>query len=386
MLVGTKFIRTWTVAASLSALAGGCTSATANRPGYAKPSFTESITNSVKSGAGKVTAALTPKPSPPQEKSDFGPPKPSPGIHVAIAAMAERNGNLEEAEVHYRKALDIDANHLPAMLGYAHLEDGRKRYDEAMKLYQRAIKKHPKEAAAHNDLGLCYQHQGKLKEAAKSFETAVELQPARRLYRGNLAAVLLEQGKNDEALRQLIAANGEAIGYYNMAYLLAQRPDPRPSIPYFQKALERDSTLEPAREWLAQLTGPPPRPVAPPPTWVPPTQQQQPAMVARQTAPAPSAPPMQVESLPTVTAPPAQREVAAAPTVSPAVAPSEQPRRERQPALVAKTDRPAPAPAPVVQTVRPDGVIRATIGDGTSSGNSGSSSTSGEFQFVPTSR
>jgi hypothetical protein len=94
---------------------------------------------------------------------------------------------------------------------------------------------------------------------------------------------------------------------------------------------------------------------------------------------------MQVVSLPpTATAPQAKTEVAAAPAVSPTTTPTEQSPRERQPALVAKADRPAPPPAPVVQTIRRDGVIRATIGDSTSVGESSTSSTSGEFQFVPT--
>ena len=33
--------------------------------------------------------------------------------------------------------------------------------------------------------------------------------------------MLVEQGKNNEALAQLTAAHGEAIGHYNLAYLLA---------------------------------------------------------------------------------------------------------------------------------------------------------------------
>jgi Tfp pilus assembly protein PilF len=382
--VGRNLIRTWAVAASLSALASGCASTTTPRPGNVKPSFTESITTSVKSGASKVGAALTPKPKAPEETSGFGTPKPSPGLHVAIAQMAERKGNLEEAETHYQKALQIDSNHLPSLLGYAHLEEGRKDYDAAVKHYQRAIKKHPKEAAPHNDLGLCYQHQGKLKEAAKSLQTAVELQPARRLYRANLAGVLVEQGKNDEALKQLIAAHGEAVGHYNLAYMLAQRPDPRPSLPYFQKALEKDPTLAPASEWIALLSPAPPRTQPPSQPWAPPTQT--PAIVAQQPAPALPTARAQIEALPPTMSPPDEpTQVVAAPMVTPAP-PQRQSPPQRQPALVAKADPPVVAKEPVVETMRPDGVIRATVGDGPSSGGVAAGAASSDFQFLPADR
>ena len=417
-----KLIRKLAVAASLCALAGGCASTTTKTG--AKPSFTESITTSVKSGANKVTAALTPKPSPPEETSGFKDPKPTPSLYLAVGQLAERSGKLEEAETNYRKALALDSSYLPAMLGLAHLEDGRKNFDAADALYHRAVKKHPKEAMAHNDLGLCYHRQGKLKEAAKSLQTAVELQPSKHLYRDNLAAVLVEQGRNEEALKQLCSAHGDAVGHYNLAYLLAQRPDPRPSLPYFQLALEKDPNLTPAREWIAQLAPQamvPRQPMpAPPQGWVPPgqpqimtAQQARPQQAPPQQAPPIQAPPQQApmivsqQQLPPSQSPPAQAPVIVArqtppaaqaaippseplPSINPpavaqtpATAPASAPAAteptlepEREPAIVAQAERPARQPQPAVETLRSEGTIRATVGEGANNGAQ-------DFQFVP---
>jgi Tfp pilus assembly protein PilF len=261
--VGNKLLNTVGLALSLVALSGGCTTVTtAPKPVGAPTSWTEKVTASVKSGTSKMTAMISPKPKPGTEAaSATAEKKPGPSVFVALAQVNERNGNLEGAELQYQKALKLDPTHLGALVGYARLEDGRNNFDAATKLYNRAIKKHPEEASVYNDLGLCYHRRGRLPEATKALEKAVELQPARRLFRGNLAAVLVEQGKTDAALTQLVAAHGEAVGHYNLAYLLTQKKDNKAAIVHFQKALEKDPSMTPAREWLAQLSPQPaPRP------------------------------------------------------------------------------------------------------------------------------
>src|SRR5262249_5095535 len=153
---------------------------------------------------------------------------------VAIAEVNEHAGEYDVAETQYKKALDIDANNLEALLGYARLEDRRHNFDAAMKLYQRAMKKHSRDASVHNDMGLCYQHHEKLPEAAKSLQRAVELSPDRKLYRNNLAAIYVEQGKSTEALSQLTVAHGEAVANYNLAFLLMKKQNNAAALVHFR--------------------------------------------------------------------------------------------------------------------------------------------------------
>src|SRR5262249_41810733 len=59
--------------------------------------------------------------------------------------------------------------------------------------------------------------------------------------------------KMKEALGQLTIAHGEAVGNYNLGYLLAKKDDKTAALEHFRKAVEKDPTLEPAREWVARL-------------------------------------------------------------------------------------------------------------------------------------
>jgi Tfp pilus assembly protein PilF len=241
-------------AALVGALAAGCATAPMHPATAQKQSWTEKVSASVKSGTDKLTAAVTPKPQPGVETA---PPakNPGPGVFVAMAEMHERSGNIEEAETQLRKALAADPNHLGALLAYAHLEDRQRNFEAATKYYQRALRKHSKNATVHNDMGLCYHRHGKLNEAAKALKSAVELAPHKKLYRDNLAAVLVDQGKIPEALAQLQKAHGEAVGNYNLGYLLAQKRDTAGALRHFRRAAQVDPSLAEAQQWVAQLSG-----------------------------------------------------------------------------------------------------------------------------------
>lgn len=216
---------------------------------------------SVKSSSASVAAMFSPKKAPAPapiatSNGKAGNGKAGPNVFVAMAELSERSDNLDDAEAQYKKALDLDPNHLGALLGYAHLQDRRHNFEAAIKLYQQAQKKHPKEASVHNDLGLCYHRRGMLPEAAKELQRTVELNPDRKLYRNNLAAVYVDQGKSKEALAQLTIAHGEAVGNYNLAYLLVKKQDNPSALAHFRKAAEIDPTLVAAQQWIEKLSTP----------------------------------------------------------------------------------------------------------------------------------
>jgi Flp pilus assembly protein TadD len=243
----------WAAAALLPALAVGCAASPA-RPGGPQQSWTEKVSASVKGGTAKLATAVAPKPATAPDNSLQPNKKAGPAVYVALAEMHERNGNIEEAETQLRKALAVDPNHLGALMAYAHLEDRQRNFLAATRYYQRALKKHSKNATVHNDLGLCYHRHGKLEEAAKALRTAVELEPHKKLYRGNLAAVLVDQSKTNEALAQLVEAHGQPVGHYNLAYLLVQKKDMAGALAHFQRAAQLDPAFTPAHQWVAQLS------------------------------------------------------------------------------------------------------------------------------------
>ncbi|MGE0693275.1 MAG: tetratricopeptide repeat protein [Pirellulales bacterium] len=250
---------------------------------FREQTWTQKMGAGFKSGTSKIAALVKPKPDPAMEAELQPDKKPGPGVYVALAEMQESQGNVAEAEVQLRKALSLDPNHLGALLAYAHLEDRQRNFQAAMRYYNKALKKHGKDASVHNDMGLCYHRHSKLPEAAKALGTAVDLEPDKKLYRANLAAVLVDQGNTAAALTHLIEANGEPVGHYNLAYLLMQKGDKATALQHFQQAAQIDPTFAEAQHWVAQLS----RPAAP----YPPIANGQPAaLMASRTPPVPYTP------------------------------------------------------------------------------------------------
>jgi tetratricopeptide (TPR) repeat protein len=183
-------------------------------------------------------------------------PKPGADLYVATARLYEKNGDLNAAELQYQKALSADAGNLPALLAYAHLEDNRRQFSDADRLYKEAIKQHPKEASVFNDRGLSYQSRGKFDDAAKMFAKAIELQPEKPLYRNNMATVLVEMHRPEEAFSQLSAVHSPAVAHYNLATLLHRKGNDQDAQFHFALASTLDSSLVAAHDWATRL-GPP---------------------------------------------------------------------------------------------------------------------------------
>lgn len=157
------------------------------------------------------------------------------------------------AEEQYRRALQMDARYLDALLGLGRLQDRQGDFQAALNTYQRAVKYHPDNAAAWNHLGLCLAQQGRLMDAADAIQKAVNLEPRRELYRTNLAVVYVEAGRTEDALRQLRAVQDEAEAYYNLGYLLGKKGDSAAAARYFNLALQRKPDFQEARQWLELL-------------------------------------------------------------------------------------------------------------------------------------
>src|SRR5213079_65719 len=95
---------------------------------------------------------------------------------------------IEGAEDAYRRALELrsDDDNMRSLLGLGALYVNQKRYQEAILVYQRALKARPEQAEIHVGLGLLYAGQGQRDQAARSFARAGEL--------------FLDGNKNDQAL------------------------------------------------------------------------------------------------------------------------------------------------------------------------------------------
>jgi len=216
------------------------------------------ITGAFSSAVDKTKDALTfePKVIPAEDPLSLSntPKEAGPTVYFASARLHESKGNFEKADELYRKALEGAPNDLEYLVHYARMHDRAGNLERAGEIYRQAIAAHPREAAAYNDLGLCYARQERWEESANTLEYAVRLRPDSALYRNNLATVLVEMGRHNEALSHLTAVHGEAVGNYNLAYLLHQRGENEQAIAHLHRALAVDPKLAPASALLAQLT------------------------------------------------------------------------------------------------------------------------------------
>jgi hypothetical protein len=88
------------------------------------------------------------------------------------------------------------------------------RYDEAARVLEETLRRHPEFAPAHQTLAKVLQSQGKLPRAAAELQRALQLEPENAEYHADLGAVRLEQGDLAGAERESLEAlrRNPAIG------------------------------------------------------------------------------------------------------------------------------------------------------------------------------
>ncbi len=137
-------------------------------------------------------------------------------------------GQLNEALVHFNKALDLDptAEDLPYIYSYigSCLKD-LERYREAIAVLEKGAAVDNTRPDIHNLLGFCHFKLEQYEDAVSHFSKTIELNPASAIDYANLGVNYRRLEKTDEAIK------------------------------YFELALSLDPTIEFARDNLAQLTG-----------------------------------------------------------------------------------------------------------------------------------
>src|ERR1700689_961457 len=86
-------------------------------------------------------------------------------------------GRLAEAEAIYGQILAVHSDHADSLHLLGMIEHQRGHHEIAVSLIRAAIAVNQTEAAYHSNLGIIYQAQGKLDEAAACFERALILKP-----------------------------------------------------------------------------------------------------------------------------------------------------------------------------------------------------------------
>jgi Flp pilus assembly protein TadD len=124
-------------------------------------------------------------------------------LHVDLAIEAMKHKRYADSALEWYKALGLAPREARAHngLGVVLVEVGK--LDEAIAHYREALALDPQYAEAYNNLGDAFAHQDAVKEATTQFEKAVELEPGYTIARANLGLLLARKGRTDEAIVQL---------------------------------------------------------------------------------------------------------------------------------------------------------------------------------------
>src|SRR6266403_386008 len=151
--------------------------------------------------------------------------------HDTLGEFLASQGRTEEAAAHFRAALAIRPDDLPANLNLGTYEHGRGNLPAAIDRYQ-MVALHAGDvglrATAYGNLGSAYRQMGELMKAKQCYEISLQLAPDRPMAMAIIGLGLIAQKNGDlpEAIRQYsraMAVQSTDVGYLLLAQALQQQ-------------------------------------------------------------------------------------------------------------------------------------------------------------------
>lgn len=160
---------------------------------------------------------------------------------AGLEAMQHRDYRL--AASHYRAAVRLDPHHGLKYRNLGLALHFLERQDEAIQVYQEAIRLDPQLAPAHNDLALLLSRERRQhEEAIQLLHQAVKIDPREKVYRYNLARIYLILWKYPEAVqafREVLELDpNSALACFSLGWALAQQGRLAEAAGAFEKALQ----------------------------------------------------------------------------------------------------------------------------------------------------
>ncbi len=143
-----------------------------------------------------------------------------PESQVNLGLLYSDLGRKEEAEGHYRKAIELQSKFVPAYVNLAQLFSQQKKEAEAISLLKAGLKQVPENASLHHALGLALVRQKDMPNALDHLSQAAELDPAEARYSYVYALGLQSAGNIDQAIELLEASHGLHPGNVDILYAL----------------------------------------------------------------------------------------------------------------------------------------------------------------------
>jgi tetratricopeptide (TPR) repeat protein len=180
-------------------------------------------------------------------------------LGLALAA----DGQVDEAIVEYRKALEIEPGFGGARsnLGVALMDKGST--EAAIAEFRRALEIAPGDAEIHNNMGMALRRGGRLEEALAQYTQALDIRPDDFGANFNLGNALLQAGRVDEAItrygRALEVSPDNVDAHINLGNAFRRTGRIDSALDEYRRALEIEPGNATARANLEAALPPPAR-------------------------------------------------------------------------------------------------------------------------------
>lgn len=169
---------------------------------------------------------------------------PSKIAHNNLANVLVGRGQLDRAIDHYREALRIDPDYVPAYNNLGLALAARGELETAIEYYRQALRIYPAYAEAHANLATALLNRGELETAIDHYRKALQLNPADANAHNNLGLALASQGEFQGAVRhfrralELSPTGSQAhLIYFNLGTALSKDGRLEEAIDHFRQAL-----------------------------------------------------------------------------------------------------------------------------------------------------
>lgn len=185
------------------------------------------------------------------------------GAFVEGRSAVERDALIDAARQRYQKVLTTDPKNKAALIGLAKLYARAGDKDRAIQGYEAALRHHPKDHELAHKMAAMQARFGDWPACTDAARYALSLDPENRTYQKTLGYALSQTGKWDEAFDTLMKLMPEADARYFLGRVLADMDRVDEAKVQMDLALRVNPQFDPAREFLATVTSPPPAPVVP---------------------------------------------------------------------------------------------------------------------------
>jgi tetratricopeptide (TPR) repeat protein len=138
--------------------------------------------------------------------------------HTNLGRLLTARGNLVEAEMHYRTALQLKSDNEDVRYDYGNMLVRAGRRDEAVTQYQQALQLNPMDPDVYNNLGVVLYQERRLDEAITCFRTALRYRPDYPDAHFDLGNALFVEHKFDEAVgeyREALRLDPDSVAIRN---------------------------------------------------------------------------------------------------------------------------------------------------------------------------